>query len=83
MGLRGSIDASVLMTRLQSGTVALKSDAEATVLAAAGALEVTPETFRNLIRNLAEDPQVNLTWRLWFAQEADFLLNIKASDVSA
>ena len=69
-GIRGSIEAAVLWCRLDRGDTASRSDAEAVTKSLAADLGIDETAVKNLLRNLWEDPQVDLIWSLWFDRDA-------------
>ena len=66
LGVRGVIELAAIYERMSSPPET--PQAEATVKAIASVLNQDPAAVHNLIRNVYEDPQVNLIWELWFKQ---------------
>jgi hypothetical protein len=65
-GIRGSIEMAFVWERLHSADAAVVEAAQRTVQALVEAVGVQESAVLNLIRNLDEDPQVDLLWSLWF-----------------
>jgi hypothetical protein len=68
-GIRGAIEGAVLWGRFVRGDPETRAYAEALMTSLAKDLEIELADVKNLLRNLWEDPQVDLIWSLWFERD--------------
>src|SRR5262245_7252991 len=68
-GIRGAIEGAVLWGRFVRGDPETRADAEALMKSLTKDLGIELADVKNLLRNLWEDPQVDLIWSLWFERD--------------
>jgi hypothetical protein len=64
--IRGAIEMAVLCERIKHGDAATSANALAVIQSIAPDLGKDEASVRNLVQNLAEDPQVQRIWSLWW-----------------